>query len=154
MIIKVFDIYKYITQDIIYILCYYFNNVYITKPYTSRPLNSEKYLICINFKDTITENDISSMKYIVENMKETMYNRLIKNEIGDEFMKCIRAINTAYGFRQVRYMNKVFNIINKNVMYKEITLLQKERLVYAYAWCIKYKFGIRKRCNLLRSKNF
>jgi len=153
MIIKIFDIYKCITKDILYILCYYFNNVYICKPYTSRPLNSEKYLVCSDFKDNITADDINNMKQIIINMNSMIYSRMIKNNIDDDFTDCINAINTAYAFRQIRYMNKIFNIMNKNVMYKEITLLQKERVVYAYAWCIKYKFPIRKKCNLLRSKN-
>jgi 23S rRNA U2552 (ribose-2'-O)-methylase RlmE/FtsJ len=154
MIIKIFDIYKQITKDIIYILSYYFNKINIYKPFTSRPLNSEKYIVCMDFKDNLVDDDINNMKQIIDNMKNVSYTRLLKNHINDNFNKCIEAINTAYAFRQVRYMNKVFNIMNKNVMYKEITLLHKEKLVYAYAWCIKYNFPVKKKCNLLRGKNF
>jgi 23S rRNA U2552 (ribose-2'-O)-methylase RlmE/FtsJ len=154
MIVKIFDIYKPITMDIMYILSYYFNSVYICKPCTSRPLNSEKYVVCIDFKNNLSNDDIESMKNIVINMNNIDYNRLIKNDISDDFKKCICAINTAYAFRQIRYMKKVFNIINKNVMYKEITLLYKERLIYTISWCIKYKFPIKKKYYLLKSKHF
>jgi 23S rRNA U2552 (ribose-2'-O)-methylase RlmE/FtsJ len=152
MIIKIFDCHKQVTVDILYILAYYFGTVYVSKPFTSRPLNSEKYLICHNFKDNIDETDINSIKKIVENMSNTNYDRIIKNNILLDFKECINSINVAYGFRQVRYMHKIFNIINKNVMYKEITLLHKERLVYSYSWCIKYNFPIKKKYNLIRCK--
>jgi 23S rRNA U2552 (ribose-2'-O)-methylase RlmE/FtsJ len=149
MIIKLFDIYKQVTKDILYVLCHYFNKVYICKPHSSRPLNSEKYVVCIDFKNNINDNDVESMKNIIENMNSVNYKRLLKNEIDNDFNDCIKAINTAFAFRQVRYMNKVFNIINKNVMYKEITLLHKERIIYATSWCMKYNFPIKKKYSIL-----
>jgi 23S rRNA U2552 (ribose-2'-O)-methylase RlmE/FtsJ len=149
MVIKLFDIYKQVTKDILYVLCHYFNKVYICKPHSSRPLNSEKYVVCIDFKNNINDNDVESMKNIIENMNSVNYKRLLKNEIDNDFNDCIKAINTAFAFRQVRYMNKVFNIINKNVMYKEITLLHKERIIYATSWCMKYNFPIKKKYSIL-----
>ncbi len=149
MIIKLIDIYKQVTKDILYVLCHYFNKVYICKPHSSRPLNSEKYVVCIDFKNNINDNDVESMKNIIENMNSVNYKRLLKNEIDNDFNDCIKAINTAFAFRQVRYMNKVFNIINKNVMYKEITLLHKERIIYATSWCMKYNFPIKKKYSIL-----
>jgi|694.fasta_scaffold17692_12 23S rRNA U2552 (ribose-2'-O)-methylase RlmE/FtsJ len=154
MIIKLFDIYRQVTKDIIYILCHYFNKVYISKPYTSRPLNSEKYVVCIDFKNNIRDDDIDNMKKIIDKMSSVNYKRILKNEIDNDFNKCVDGMNTAFAFRQVRYMNKVFNIINKNVMYKEITLLHKERIIYAIAWCIKYNFPMKKKYNLLKGKHF
>jgi hypothetical protein len=106
-------------------------------------------VVCIDFKNNINDNDVESMKNIIENMNSVNYKRLLKNEIDNDFNDCIKAINTAFAFRQVRYMNKVFNIINKNVMYKEITLLHKERIIYATSWCMKYNFPIKKKYSIL-----
>jgi 23S rRNA U2552 (ribose-2'-O)-methylase RlmE/FtsJ len=151
MVIKIFDIFRDITLDIVYILCYYFDRIYITKPFTSRPLNSEKYIVCNKFKDNVSSDDIINMKKIIENMGNMEYNRVLKNIIPLDFKKCINSINTALCFRQVRYMNKVFNIINKRVMYKEIAILQKERIIYSIMWCKKYNFRIRNESNLINS---
>lgn len=64
-IMKIFDISLRITHDLIYILKTYYKDVYITKPLTSRPCNSEKYLVCSDFKG-IDEEHIHMMYQILE----------------------------------------------------------------------------------------
>ena len=49
-ILKIFDVFHKPTIDILYLLSYYYTNVTIMKPYTSRVANSEKYVICQGFK--------------------------------------------------------------------------------------------------------
>ena len=49
-IVKIFDIFTKSTCDILYILSSLYKQVYITKPYTSRLANSEKYIVCRGFK--------------------------------------------------------------------------------------------------------
>jgi len=49
-IIKVFDIYTYETFQVLIWLCSLFETVNVCKPPTSRSTNSEKYLVCRNFK--------------------------------------------------------------------------------------------------------
>lgn len=148
MIIKIFDSFKHITVDIIYILCKYFKNIYITKPFTSRPLNSEKYIVCKDFIDC-SQSDINNMFIILENMNNHKIYRLLTNNIPVDFLKCIEAINIAFSFRQIRYMKKIFNIINNTNIYKELDIFQKEKVVYSLEWCKKYKFPINKNSNLL-----
>jgi 23S rRNA U2552 (ribose-2'-O)-methylase RlmE/FtsJ len=49
-ILKVFDLFTQCSLDMLFLLCSLYKNVYITKPNTSRLANSEKYIICKNFK--------------------------------------------------------------------------------------------------------
>ncbi len=49
-ILKVFDTFLKSTIDIIYVLSTFYEKVYITKPNTSRTANSEKYIVCKNFR--------------------------------------------------------------------------------------------------------
>ena len=49
-VLKIFDIFSQATIDIIYLLSCFYNEVYITKPNTSRLANSEKYIVCKKFK--------------------------------------------------------------------------------------------------------
>jgi 23S rRNA U2552 (ribose-2'-O)-methylase RlmE/FtsJ len=148
MVVKIFDSFKHITIDIIYILCKYFSNVYITKPFTSRPLNSEKYIVCKSFIGC-EQYDIDIMFKILDNMNNHKIYRILSNNIPVEFLKCIDAINIAFSFRQIRYMKKIFNIINNTSIYKELEIFQKEKVVYSLEWCKKYKFPINKRCSFL-----
>ena len=49
-IIKIFDIYTIITIKLLYLLNIYYDSIIITKPFTSRPANSEKYIVCKGFR--------------------------------------------------------------------------------------------------------
>ena len=49
-VIKFFDIYTRFSLDLIYILMFFYEDLEIYKPLTSRPTNSEKYIICKSFK--------------------------------------------------------------------------------------------------------
>lgn len=147
MVIKIFDCFEKITIDILYILSYYFQNVYIVKPLTSRPLNSEKYMVCKSFMNNYTEDDKTNMLQIVNNMNSIKYKSLIKNSIPTEFIECINVINTGFAFRQIRYINKIFNIIEKK--YQDLSIIFKEKIVYSIAWCKKYGFNINYKSSLL-----
>ena len=45
-ILKIFDVFKYISVELLFLLSNCYENVYIYKPFTSRIANSEKYIIC------------------------------------------------------------------------------------------------------------
>ena len=47
----------------------YFESVYITKPCTSRPANSEKYIVCKFFKGIDTNKLIELYKIVSEYIK-------------------------------------------------------------------------------------
>lgn len=49
-IMKVFDCYSNEMTELLYILSHHYSNVSITKPYSSRPCNSEKYVVCTGFR--------------------------------------------------------------------------------------------------------
>lgn len=51
-ILKVFDVFTETSVHLLYLLSLCYNEVYIYKPRTSRPTNSEKYIICKNYKLT------------------------------------------------------------------------------------------------------
>ena len=58
-VLKIFDIFSKLTIDILYILTRVYSEVYITKPFTSRLANSEKYIVCKNF--LLDDNDDCEM---------------------------------------------------------------------------------------------
>jgi cap1 methyltransferase len=52
IVVKVFDILTETSIQLIYLLFSFYKEVYIYKPKTSRPTNSEKYIICKYFDIT------------------------------------------------------------------------------------------------------
>ena len=63
-VLKIFDIFTLPTIQIIFILSSVYDNVYICKPNTSRIANSEKYLVCKNYK-----HNRNLIKYFINNPK-------------------------------------------------------------------------------------
>jgi 23S rRNA U2552 (ribose-2'-O)-methylase RlmE/FtsJ/DNA-directed RNA polymerase subunit E'/Rpb7 len=49
-VMKIYDIYTNVTNQLIHLLANVYETVTITKPKTSRPANSERYLVCKNFR--------------------------------------------------------------------------------------------------------
>ena len=49
-IVKIFDIYTTVTLKLIYLLGLFYDEINIVKPLTSRPANSEKYVVCKGFR--------------------------------------------------------------------------------------------------------
>ena len=60
------DIHTTNTLQMLFILSNYFEKVIITKPYTSRPANSEKYIVCKNFNgiDDTLLNDFYHITFV------------------------------------------------------------------------------------------
>jgi hypothetical protein len=53
-ILKMFDTFTKPTIDVIYLLCNWYEEVYVSKPCTSRHANSERYVVCKHFKPAST----------------------------------------------------------------------------------------------------
>ena len=63
-ILKVFDIFTTTSVHLLYLLNLVYDEVYIYKPKTSRPTNSEKYIVCKNFNlKLLLPVELSSMRF-------------------------------------------------------------------------------------------
>ena len=147
-ICKIFDIYTNLTIQFIYLLGYFYDEVFITKPFTSRPANSEKYIVCKGFKG-ITEEYLEELFIIVkkwcitENIDHKIHNIF---DINDEKIKEeVLKYNFSNSQLQIDNIVKTLEIIkNKNnlEMYDKIIKLQASN---ALEWCKKYDLEIN--CN-------
>lgn len=147
-ICKIFDIYTNLTIQFIYLLGYFYDEVFITKPFTSRPANSEKYIVCKGFKG-ITEEYLEELFIIVkkwcitENIDHKIHNIF---DINDEKIKKeVLKYNFSNSQLQIDNIVKTLEIIkNKNnlEMYDKIIKLQASN---ALEWCKKYDLEIN--CN-------
>ena len=120
-IIKFFDIFYNKTIQLLNILYRCYDNVSFTKPYTSRPSNSEKYIICQGFK---------SNKKILNLMKYN-WNKKSDIEINVDYLfyKIIYNYNFIFVNEQIDFINNVLNKQCDNICQKKLSL----------EWCKKYK---------------
>jgi 23S rRNA U2552 (ribose-2'-O)-methylase RlmE/FtsJ len=113
-ILKMFDIFKYKTLEVIYLLCNMYENVYIFKPNTSRIANSEKYIICINYKNNnkkIITNIIENFDLIINNID--IISSLFSIPLNKHFLTKVQEINAIYGEQQLENISATLNLIKE-----------------------------------------
>jgi hypothetical protein len=138
-ILKIFDIFSKLTVDMLYLLSCLYNEVYITKPHTSRLANSEKYIVCKNFL-----LDDSSRLY------EVFCNEFSKLDTSDEihsildlehdyyFLNKIEEINVVLGQRQLENIITTLNMITNRNNYDKIDSMKKLHIQKSITWCEKH----------------
>ncbi len=138
-IIKCFDLFSEESMLIIYILSLFYSKIKIIKPLSSRPANSEKYLLCENFD----ENKIVSYKNIIESLKNYLYFDKQINIIIPTYLKLlITEYNIYYTHLQINSIVETINLIeNLENNHEEKILIEiyNKNLVDCKLWCKKYK---------------
>ena len=142
---KFFDMYTKITMSFIYLLLSFYDELYITKPSTSRPANSEKYIVCKGFKG-IDENYLQKLFIIVKSWDFFETNNLeieslfdIDNKI---FYSKMKEFNTKYFNVQVNNIEKTLNYINIPLSDSNKKKQIKKQVSAAFSWCKKYRCKI------------
>jgi 23S rRNA U2552 (ribose-2'-O)-methylase RlmE/FtsJ len=132
MIIKIFDMYTELTFDYVYLLSYFFREVYIHKPHTSRPTNSERYLYCKGFIKGRFDYDISrTLQTLCSRNIENLSSFIDKACVPKKFTSTIRNINTYFSNYQIYSINNIIKIYELNIKIQRNTS-EKD------AWVKKY----------------
>lgn len=154
-VLKIFDIHTNLTVNLIYFLTCFFQNVYISKPFTSRPANSEKYLICKNFLG-VTEEYINELLYIVSEWEILAdQNKLVHNIfdnliVPEKFKDNLKIYNRHIASIQIRNILKTLTYINLNLENNSINYIKQNQAIISSLWCYKYKLPINMKCKFLK----
>jgi 23S rRNA U2552 (ribose-2'-O)-methylase RlmE/FtsJ len=90
-VLKIFDTYTRNTLKYLELLKQFYEEVYISKPFTSRISNSEKYVICKGLINKLTVSEIKKLEEMVETInKNEQYNII---ELFSEYIIDEKAIN-------------------------------------------------------------
>lgn len=152
-ILKIFDIFSKLTTDILYILTRVYSEVYITKPFTSRLANSEKYIVCKNFLLDVNDTQKYIDVFINEFEKLTQYDNIVSLLDFDHdyyFLNKIEEINIIMGQKQLENIITTLNIIGSRNNHDKIDSLKKTNIQKCITWCEKYDISCIK---LLSSSN-
>jgi 23S rRNA U2552 (ribose-2'-O)-methylase RlmE/FtsJ len=144
-ILKIYDIFSPHTLYLFTILKKCFKKLYIVKPFTSRPANSEKYLICCGYN---VENGVNALPGLLELIQNTKsYVEIVGkkkfNEIDIDLMHKIVMYNMYYTSRQIYYIQRTIDLINlfqnkeKNdiLTYSDVVSYNTKK---CKKWCKKY----------------
>jgi cap1 methyltransferase len=146
---KLFDLFSINMVQILYIISLCFEKVFIYKPETSRPANSEKYLICLYYKNNISnEQKIYLLKNIeLWNNMELKENECImfKNiKIDNWFIQILNEYNNKYMDIQLYYLNNILKLVENKIEKNKYYHMIKEQVNNAIDWCSKYDIEINK----------
>lgn len=139
---KVFDLFTYSMVQIMYLLYSSFEKVIIYKPETSRPANSEKYIVCINFHDNISQENKNKL---IENIKtwndisDEENTAILENiKIDSDFLHKLSEYNLKYIEYQMHYLKNTIKISETKMEKQEYNNLINNQVSCALNWCKKY----------------
>jgi 23S rRNA U2552 (ribose-2'-O)-methylase RlmE/FtsJ len=140
---KIFDLCTPITIKLLYILYSCYDSIYITKPHTSRPANSEKYIVCKKF-NKIDNSLLKLLCYYINN-----WDYYSKNDYKDFlsfidlpyiFIKKINIFNNILTTKQISNIEKTLSLTNTNDINEQtIKDIISEQTQNAVNWCNKYE---------------
>lgn len=114
-ICKVYETFTNTTSKLINILLQFYDETFITKPLISRLSNTEKYIVCLKFKDHKTKDkDISKLESVLDQMNGNKNKNLVDMfpdfNISNEFKTELIKLN-------VEVENKLFKTINEMIVF-------------------------------------
>jgi 23S rRNA U2552 (ribose-2'-O)-methylase RlmE/FtsJ len=137
-IVKVFDMFTLDTVCLVSILYSLYSHVYIVKPFTSRPANSEKYLVCLDFKSH------ENFWGIIQDIKSCICSKskIMSTSLSSHFNPKVYAriflYNVYYSNRQITYLKKTLNEASSHE--KKYSLSDNnEKLDKCLKWCAQYE---------------
>ena len=137
-ILKVFDTLTQGSIDLLYLLSILYNNITIVKPNTSRQANSEKYIVCKNFRLDDSYQYVYYLSNIIDQFKQDKYPKsFLRLKIPYIFINNIQEINLILGQIQLNSLLQTFNII-KDPKQDRLNKLKQANIIKCINWCIKY----------------
>jgi 23S rRNA U2552 (ribose-2'-O)-methylase RlmE/FtsJ len=151
---KVFDLFSITMVQLIYIVSHYFEKVYLYKPETSRPANSEKYLVCMYFKDNVPLSMKEELFTVIQNWTsfqedESVFFSNIK--VPSSFIHKIYEYNGSYIENQIHYLNNTLELTKQKLGREDYNKITKKQIVHAMQWCKKYNVTINTNSVYLRT---
>tara|TARA_Y100000816_G_C26074816_1_gene565671 strand:+ start:530 stop:1711 length:1182 start_codon:yes stop_codon:yes gene_type:complete len=143
-VLKVFDIFHKTTLEIIYLLCYFYNQVYVFKPHTSREANSERYIVCKDFrKKTNYENIIKQLMSGFYDLSKQKLSSIFNYDLNNFYLSKIQEINAIYGQQQVENILLTLNYIHDSYNNKDkIEKIKHNNVEKCIKWCKEHNQAV------------
>ena len=134
-VLKMFETFTELSIKFILILKYFYETVHINKPLTSRESNSERYVVCLNFKYS-NNTDVKNLLAILDTInKHTSSARIFLHDIftdikvPNSLVLNIITINTALSNNQFKIINKIIEFLNGSNFHGELYGNYKSRQI-------------------------
>ena len=141
-ILKVFDTFTKPTIDILYILCNLYSEVYVSKPCTSRHANSERYIVCKNFRlktsDALLPHLCAMFKQLEEFPQNAAMTSILPLEHDSYFLNKIEECNAIIGQQQMETINATIHLILNRGNMEKLESMKRQNIMKCISWCDKH----------------
>jgi len=135
---KFFETFTMTSAKMLTILTSLYREVYLIKPLMSRPTNSEKYAVCLDFKFSHKEEKykqldkkFTNMLKEIHNSKDNIIDLFTDYEVPKEFLINLTELNTEISNAQLWSLNNTFTFINSNNYYGDVYQNRREDQIRA-----------------------
>lgn len=151
-ICKMFDTFSMPSIKLLFFISCFYEEVYLNKPLTSRPANSEKYVVAKNFRG-IELSYLSHLYALIDywnNLNEpNSVMDIFDDDIPDYFIKQINDYNKQNSKQQIITINNTIKIINETNKLSFLNEIIETQIKAAKTWCEKYKEKINTKSNFI-----
>ena len=139
-VIKIFETYTKITVKLIQLLRQVYSKVYLSKPYTSRISNSEKYVVCKGFKKSSISSKIilkleEMLEVINHNSQYQILDMFTDIKLSDKVYEEYKQINSVFLIKQYIGINNIIKFINlDNYNGMEFNEYLDKQIIAAHFW--------------------
>jgi 23S rRNA U2552 (ribose-2'-O)-methylase RlmE/FtsJ len=145
-VLKIFETFTIVSLKLIYFLTSFYEENHIIKPYFSRESNSEKYIVCKNFKDT-NKDKIKLLENILNTSNKT--DKFIKEIFLDiklpaNFIDKFKYTNINISNNQQIQINKIVTYIKGNNFFGDDYHAYLDKQIAASKWWIETFFPEKK----------
>ena len=134
-ILKFFDTFTKISVDMIHILSLLYKEVFFVKPNTSRYANSEKYIICKNYRLNDSKNLVNAFADIMDNFDNIELTSILNQDYPSFYLNKIEEFNAIFGQQQIETIAQTLNLINNK---KNMENMKKNHIQKSIIWCQKH----------------
>lgn len=144
-ILKIYDMFHHQTINLMSLLRYCFKNLFIIKPLTSRPANSEKYLMCCGYNADKGREQLPFLKDIISRKSAAPKKQDVFAQTDLHLLQQIVLYNIYYTSRQIYYIQKTIDLINSfdsthpTLRHKRYDESLANNLKRCQKWCQKYE---------------
>lgn len=143
LVCKVFDTMTQLSYELLYLLCHVYERVLIVKPQTSRPANSERYVIGINFRGgggALTPL-LDALALIVASASTQSI--MPEYALPRGFIARMSTINCAMQRVQLANIRATLDLIESPERSKISTELRRLQSELGKKWCLEYGEALR-----------
>jgi 23S rRNA U2552 (ribose-2'-O)-methylase RlmE/FtsJ len=142
LIVKIYDTFTIPTIKLIWLLTNFFEESYIYKPFFSRPSESEKYVICKNFKysndNKILNDSLTNLEKILKSMDSNYYlNNIVPDmDLPSDLLNIFKFINIKFVNIQQIIINNIVKYIKDNNYFGDKYHAYRNNQIEATKWWV------------------